>query len=201
MPVISKVALLKPSIYRPTHHTRLLSWIFAIPCPRSIYSTLHFSRVFRQVLALCPGNLLTAPVSTMSSHPQDEVQQHSLNDPESFWAEQASHLHWHKKPSSILTKSVKSLSSGTEHDHWEWFSDGEISTCYNCVDRHVLAGNGDQTAIIWDSPVTKTKEKYTYSQVLSEVETFAGVLREEGVKRGDVVLIYSEHFPAWRRTN
>lgn len=128
----------------------------------------------------------------MPSHPQDEVQHRSLNDPESFWAEQASHLSWHKKPSSTLVRSKKTLKSGTTHAHWEWFAGGEISTCYNCVDRHVEAGNGDQTAIIFDSPVTKTKEKYTYSRLLSEVETFAGVLREEGVKRGDVVLIYSE---------
>jgi propionyl-CoA synthetase len=128
----------------------------------------------------------------MPSHPQDEVQHHSLNDPESFWAEQASHLSWHKKPSSTLARTKKSLKSGVAHEHWEWFPDGEISTCYNCVDRHVEAGNGDQTAIIFDSPVTNTKEKYTYKRLLTEVETFAGVLREEGVKRGDVVLMYSE---------
>jgi len=129
----------------------------------------------------------------MSSHPQDEVQHHSLTDPESFWAEQASHLEWHKNPTSTLTRVKKSLKSGVDHDHWEWFQGGEISTCYNCVDRHVLAGNGDNTAIIWDSPVTKTKRKYTYKQLLSEVETFAGVLREQGVNKGDVVLIYSEY--------
>ncbi|KUJ11952.1 propionate-CoA ligase-like protein [Mollisia scopiformis] len=132
----------------------------------------------------------------MPSHPQDEVQHHSLTDPSSFWAEQASHLSWHKKPSSTLTRTSKSLNSGVEHDHWEWFPDGEISTCYNCVDRHVEAGNGDQTAIIWDSPVTKTKRKITYKELLKEVETFAGVLREEGVKRGDVVLIYMPMIPA-----
>ena len=56
----------------------------------------------------------------------------------------------------------------------------------------MLAGNGDQTAIIWDSPVTNTKEKYTYKRLLKEVETFAGVLRDEGVRKGDVVLIYSK---------
>lgn len=127
----------------------------------------------------------------MSSHPQDEVQHHSISDPESFWGEQASHLHWHQKPTSILTKTTKKLKSGDSHNHWEWFSGGKISTCYNCVDRHVLAGNGDNTAIIYDSPVTGKKEKYTYKQVLEEVETLAGVLREEGVKKGDVVLIYS----------
>jgi propionyl-CoA synthetase len=67
------------------------------------------------------------------------------------------------------------------------------------VDRHVEAGNGDQTAIIWDSPVTKTKEKYTYKQLLNAVETFAGVLREEGVRKGDVVLIYSECYSRYYR--
>lgn len=127
----------------------------------------------------------------MAPHPQDEVQQHSLTDPSSFWKAQADHLHWHKPPTSTLSKTVKSLKSGTKHDHWEWFPDGEISTCYNCVDRHVLAGRGEETAIIWDSPVTNTKEKYTYKRLLAEVELFAGVLREEGVKKGDVVLLYS----------
>lgn len=130
--------------------------------------------------------------SKMPSHPQDEVQKHSLTDPESFWAEQASHLHWHKKPTSTLSRVKKSLKSGVKHDHWEWFKGGELSTCYNCVDRHVHAGNGDETAIIWDSPVTNTKQKFTYKQLLSEVETFAGVLREQGVRKGDVVLMYSK---------
>jgi len=114
-----------------------------------------------------------------------------LTDPESFWAEQASHLHWHKKPAQTLSRTTKLLKNGVSHDHWEWFPDGEISTCYNCVDRHVIAGNGDNVAVIWDSPVTGSKEKYTYRQLLEEVEVFAGVLREEGVKRGDVVLVYS----------
>jgi hypothetical protein len=128
----------------------------------------------------------------MSSHPQDSVQTESLRSPETFWANQASRLHWHKPPTQILTETTKKLQSGNSHKHWEWFADGEISTCYNCVDRHVLAGNGDETAIIWDSPVTGTKTKTTYKELLKEVETFAGVLRDEGVKKGDVLLIYSK---------
>ncbi len=128
-------------------------------------------------------------------HPQDEVQHHSLNDPESFWSHQAEHLHWHKKPSAALARTRKRLANGEEHDHWAWFPDGEISTCYNCVDRHVLAGNGDVPAILYDSPVTKTKERLTYKQLLDEVEVFAAVLRDEGVKKGDVVLVYSLFSP------
>ncbi|KFZ11508.1 hypothetical protein V502_07515, partial [Pseudogymnoascus sp. VKM F-4520 (FW-2644)] len=128
----------------------------------------------------------------MAPHAQDTLQHRSLTSPESFWSEQASHLSWHKKPTRALTRTQKTLANGKSHDHWEWFAGGEISTCYNCVDRHVEAGNGDSTAIIWESPVTGGKTRYTYRELLEEVEVFAGVLREEGVGRGDVVLLYSE---------
>jgi propionyl-CoA synthetase len=59
------------------------------------------------------------------------------------------------------------------------------------VDRHVLAGRGEDVAIIWESPVTGCVEKWSYSRLLDEVEVLAGVLREEGVRKGDVVVIYS----------
>jgi propionyl-CoA synthetase len=115
---------------------------------------------------------------------QESIHSHSLSDPETFWSHHATRLHWHTKPSRALSQS-------TQSHQWSWFPDGEISTTYNCVDRHVHAGNGNNVAIIWESPVTGTTEKYTYAQLLEEVEVLAGVLREEGVKRGDVVLIYS----------
>ncbi|KAI1422938.1 AMP-binding enzyme [Xylaria sp. FL1777] len=132
----------------------------------------------------------------MSKYLQDEVQSHSLRDPESFWSAQASHLHWHKPPTSILTKTTKKLGDDIEHPHWRWFDGGEISTCFNCVDRHVLAGNGDKPAIYWDSPVTGAKQTLTYAQLLDEVETTAGALRDEGVQKGDVVLVYMPMIPA-----
>ncbi|KAJ6180270.1 hypothetical protein N7519_010731 [Penicillium mononematosum] len=127
----------------------------------------------------------------MSPHPQSTTHSHSLGDPETFWSHHAARLHWHRKPSRALTRKTKFLASGTEHDHWSWFADGEISTTYNCVDRHVLAGHGDNVAIVWESPVTGVTEKYTYARLLDEVEVLAGVLREEGVQKGDVVIIYS----------
>ncbi|KAK6842476.1 AMP-binding enzyme [Apiospora arundinis] len=131
------------------------------------------------------------------SHPQDEVHRHSLEDPESFWAHQADQLHWHKKPSAVLTRTTKLLKGATQHPHWEWFKGGQISTCYNCLDRHVLAGRGDQPAIFYDSPVTGTKQTLTYAQLLDEVEVLAGVLRDEcGVRKGDVVLVYMPMIPA-----
>ncbi len=132
----------------------------------------------------------------MPSHIQDEVQKRSLQDPETFWGHHAEQLYWHKKPSQVLKRTTKKLPSGVSHPYWTWFPDGEISTSYNCVDRHVKDGRGDVTAVIWDSPVTGNKEKFTYKQLLEEVETLAGVLREEGVKKGDTVLIYMPMIPA-----
>ena len=128
----------------------------------------------------------------MALHPQDEAQSHSLRDPESFWSHQSEQLYWHRKPSGALARPTKNLANGVSYPSFSWFPDGEISTCYNCIDRHVKNGSGDSLAIIWDSPVTGKKEKYKYNELLVEVETLAGVLREEGVNKGDVVLVYSK---------
>ena len=125
-------------------------------------------------------------------HVQDQVWRDSLENPGQFWTRQAEQLHWHRKPDKPLHTFTKTLKDGITHDHWSWFPGGEISTTYNCVDRHVLQGRGDVLAICWDSPVTGEKEQFSYKQLLGEVETLAGVLREEGVRKGDVVLIYSE---------
>ncbi|KAI9927367.1 hypothetical protein ASPWEDRAFT_117125 [Aspergillus wentii DTO 134E9] len=132
----------------------------------------------------------------MSRHPQQDVHELSLRDPERYWSHHAEQLYWHRKPSRAIARQLKTLPSGVTHDHWSWFPDGEISTTYNCVDRHVQSGKGDNVAIVWDSPVTNTKEKYTYRQLLDEVEVLAGVLREEGVRKGDVVIIYMPMIPA-----
>lgn len=126
-------------------------------------------------------------------HLQDEVLSESLENPEDFWARQAEHLHWHKKPKATLRMAQRTLRSGIVHPTWEWFPGGEISTCYNCVDRHVASGNGDSVAIYYDSPVTNIKETYTYNELLYEVEALAGVLSQKGVKKGDVVMMYSEY--------
>jgi propionyl-CoA synthetase len=127
---------------------------------------------------------------------QDAVQRASLSDPEKFWDHHGKQLHWHKPYSKVLSQQTKTLKDGTKHPHWSWFPDGEISTTYNCLDRHVEAGNGHVPALIWDSPVSNSKQTYTYAQMTSEVATLAGVLREQGVKKGDVVLIYMPMIPA-----
>jgi propionyl-CoA synthetase len=125
-----------------------------------------------------------------------DVHAASLKDPSQFWAHQAQQLTWTSTPTSAFSKATKKLKDGSPHESWTWFPEGEISTSYNCIDRHVEAGNGDTTAIIWDSPVSGNKQKISYAELQQEVATLAGVLREEGVKKGDVVMIYMPMIPA-----
>ena len=127
---------------------------------------------------------------------QDQVHARAMAEPNNFWSMHIQNVDWHKKPHRILQKTKKTLRNGVTHDDWSWFPGGEISTTYNCVDRHVNNGHGNNVAIYWDSPVTGKKEQFTYAQILGEVETLAGVLREEGVKKGDIVLIYMPMIPA-----
>lgn len=129
-------------------------------------------------------------------HPQDIAYEASISDPANFWAYQAKQLDWVKQPKTAFQRSTRKLEDDISHPTWAWFPDGEISTSYNCVDRHVEAGNGEKIAIIWDSPVSEAKEKITYAKLQDEVETLAGVLREEGVKKGDTVLLYMPMIPA-----
>ncbi|KFY69475.1 hypothetical protein V498_10462, partial [Pseudogymnoascus sp. VKM F-4517 (FW-2822)] len=164
--------------------------------PAAAFPTLHFQDGRHSKQLLTHHQIPNPPPTTMAPHPQDALQHHSLTTPDSFWLSQAAQLTWHTPPTRALTRTSKTLKNGTSHDHWEWFAGGEISTCYNCVDRHVEAGNGGSTAIIWESPVTGGKTRMTYRELLEEVEVFAGVLREEGVKRGDVVVLYMPMIPA-----
>ncbi|MFT5743669.1 MAG: propionyl-CoA synthetase [Paracoccaceae bacterium] len=108
-------------------------------------------------------------------------------DPESYWMNAAEAIDWDRKPSKALFDENAPL--------YEWFSDGMVNTCYNAVDRHVENGRGDQTAIIYDSPITHTKREYTFFELRNRVATLAGALRAKGVEKGDRVIIYMPMIP------
>lgn len=108
-------------------------------------------------------------------------------DPEAFWMEAAEAISWTKKPTHALDSSNAPL--------FEWFTDGEANTCYNALDRHVEAGRGDQTAIIYDSPITGVKRKISYAELTDQVAMLAGSLKAKGVGKGDRVLIYMPMVP------
>jgi len=115
------------------------------------------------------------------------VWQHSIENPSEFWGDAARAIDWFTQPKAVLDDS--------DAPHYRWFAGGELNTCFNALDRHVNAGRGDQTALIYDSPVTGVKQTFTFDELLSEVARFAGVLRSLGAVKGDRVVIYMPMIP------
>ena len=111
----------------------------------------------------------------------------ATSDPEAFWVTAAESLHWNRRWDRVLDDSAAPL--------YRWFTGGELNTCYNAIDRHVLNGRAEQAAVIYDSPVTKTKRTISYRELQDEVARFAGALRALGVERGDRVVIYMPMTP------
>ncbi|MBU0947026.1 MAG: propionyl-CoA synthetase [Proteobacteria bacterium] len=117
----------------------------------------------------------------------DTFFQQSIEQPEQFWAKAAEGIDWIKKWDKVLDASNPPF--------YRWFAGATLNTCYNAVDRHVNAGRGEQTAIIYDSPVTDTIAKITYRELQQRVARFAGSLRDQGVSKGDTVIIYMPMVP------
>ena len=127
----------------------------------------------------------------MSSDAENNYQQAyalSLSDPEAFWGLAAEDLHWVKRWEKVLDTS--------QTPHGQWFVGGELNTCYNALDRHVENGRGDYLALIYDSPVAGNKvARFTYSELKDLTARFAGVLKSNGVGKGDRVIIYMPMIP------
>src|SRR5215213_2269337 len=108
-------------------------------------------------------------------------------DPENFWAQAAESIHWYRRWDQVLDTSRAPF--------YRWFSGGLVNTCYNLLDAHVENGRAAQAAVIYDSPVTGIIKTYTYRDLLNEVALFAGALRQQGVEKGDRVIVYMPMVP------
>ena len=117
----------------------------------------------------------------------DEVYGAWQADPEAFWMEAAKAIDWVEMPSRALDDSKAPL--------YEWFTDGKVNACYNALDRHVENGRAEQVAVIYDSPITGAKAKFTYAEMRDKVALFAGALAAKGVTKGDRVIIYMPMVP------
>ena len=104
-----------------------------------------------------------------------------------IWQDAAENIHWYQRPTRLLDDSNPPF--------YRWYPDGVTNACYNAVDIHVEQGRGEQLAVIYDSPVTRSRRTYTYSQLLLEVARFAGVLASQGVGKGDRVILYMPMVP------
>jgi acetyl-CoA synthetase len=135
------------------------------------------------------------PSKAPSIHDHNYLQTYarSINDGENFIREQAPlWLDWDTPPTEVASQDITQKVKGVK-----WLSGGKLNVCFNCVDRHVLAGNGDRVAFIFepnDDTIEKSKE-VTYSELLKKVCAYANVLKKQGVKKGDTVAIYMPMIP------
>ena len=91
----------------------------------------------------------------------NKIYQDSIQKPEEFWKEISEDIFWFNKPTKILNKSNPPF--------YKWFEDGVTNTCYNAIDVHIDNGNGDNTALIYDSPITNNKAKFTFNELKEKV--------------------------------
>ena len=116
-----------------------------------------------------------------------DIYQKSIKNREEFWKEISENVFWYKKPTKILNSNNPPF--------YKWFEDGVTNTCYNALDFHIDEGRGDKLSIIYDSPITGTKKKITYKELRDKVALFAGALKNQGINKGDRVIIYMPMIP------
>jgi len=116
----------------------------------------------------------------------ESIYEEADKDPVAFWEKAAEELHWFKKWDQVLDDSDKPF--------YRWFTGGTTNMSYNCLDRHVEAGNGDRPAIVWRGEEGE-REEWTYSDLLRDVQRLSNALRDKGVEKGDVVGIFLPMIP------
>src|SRR5215468_5677942 len=116
-----------------------------------------------------------------------EVHARSLADPEGFWAEAAREIDWIEPAKKIFDPSLGA--------YGRWFAGAVVNTCYNALDRHVAGGRANQVALIHDSPLTNSITKFSYAELLKEVQTLAAIMQDFGVTKGDRVILYMPLVP------
>ena len=127
-----------------------------------------------------------AHISSMEQY--QKMYDESVADPESFWATVAERITWYKKWDTVQEYDFVNANI-------KWFDGGKLNACYNCLDRHVEAGHGDATAIIWEGNSPDEDKTFTYSELLVQVKRFSNVLKAQGVRKGDRVCIYLQMVP------
>lgn len=127
--------------------------------------------------------------SALSSKEQyDSMYKKSIEDPAGFWSDIAKDFYWKKQWDDQHISSNFDMRQGQIFT--EFFKGGQTNVCYNCLDRHIEAGRGDQTCFLWEGNESNRDRKMTYKEVLSEVCKVANWLKSQGVKKGDAVAIY-----------
>ena len=118
-----------------------------------------------------------------------KMYEESIKDPDNFWSKLATEqISWYKKWNKVQEYDFKK-------GKIKWFDGAQLNVSYNCLDRHVENGHGNDIAIIWEGNEPTLEKKFTYKQLLDEVQKFTNVLESKGVKKGDRICIYLQMLP------
>ena len=135
-----------------------------------------------------PSPEFVAKARVKSREEYAKLYQRSIEDPEAFWGEAASQLHWFQKWHTINEENFAEAQI-------KWFVGGKTNVCYNCLDRHLGTPNENKVALIWQGEPEDEVRKFTYRELLVEVSRFANVLKKKGIKKGDRVTLYMPMIP------
>ena len=125
----------------------------------------------------------------ISSHDKYQaIYNSSVSNPEKFWAEVAKRITWFKKWDHVQKYDFSQAEI-------KWFEGAKLNACYNCLDRHVESGHGQENALIWEGNNPSEDKTFTFNELLQEVKFFSNVLKSQGIKKGDRVCIYLQMVP------
>ncbi|MBC8197657.1 MAG: acetate--CoA ligase [Candidatus Marinimicrobia bacterium] len=141
-----------------------------------------------EVKVFSPAYLDAAKAHVPNIEKYNEMYEKSMSNPNEFWAEIAERLTWTKKWDKVSEVDFKEAKI-------KWFEGGKLNVAYNCLDRHVEDGYGDQVALIWEGNNPEEDKTFTYKELTDEVSKFANVLKTNGVVKGDRVCLYMQMIP------
>ena len=133
-----------------------------------------------------PDFSANAHISSLEKY--QELYKESIENPAGFWGKVAERLHWTRKWETVVEYDFVKADI-------KWFEGGKLNVSYNCLDRHVEAGHGNKTALIWEGNDPKESKTFTYSELLTDVQKFANAMKDNGIKKGDRICIYLQMIP------
>ncbi len=166
---------------QPRHHA------FRRPDFEQTDRVLHEERLFTPPIDLVATANISQYIQSKGFETYEELYAWSVVHPEEYWADQARELHWFKPWDTVF--------KWTEKPFFEWFSGGKFNICYNCLDRHKGTPVWEKVAYYWEGEDPNETRAITYAELYLEVNRFARVLLDAGVKRGDRVTIYMSRCP------
>jgi acetyl-CoA synthetase len=133
-----------------------------------------------------PDFSANAHISSLEKY--QELYKESIQNPAGFWGKVAERLDWSRKWETVVKYDFVKADI-------KWFEGGKLNVSYNCLDRHVEAGHGNKTALIWEGNDPKESKTFTYSELLTDVQKFANAMKDNGIKKGDRICIYLQMIP------